>query len=77
MGNFERVEHLMKDVKLRDEMREFQSPVHGEEIMEAFDLQPGRQVGEIKKTIEEAILDGAIPNEHKAAYEFMLKMKLT
>ena len=77
MGNFERVEYLMKDVKLRDEMQAFQSPIGGEEIMEVFSLKPGRQVGKIKKTIEEAILDGEIPNEYDAAYAFMMKMKLT
>ena len=77
MNNFERVEHLMQDVKLRDEMKAFQSPVCGEEIMKVFSLEPGRKVGKIKKTIEEAILDGKIPNEYDAAYEFMLKIKLT
>ena len=77
LGNFERVELLMQDVKLRDEMREFQSPVSGKEIMEVFNLKPSRQVGKIKKTIEEAILDGEIPNEYDAAYAFMMKMKLT
>ena len=77
MGNFEKVEHLMQDVKLRDEMKAFQSPVRGEEIMKTFKLKPGRQVGQIKKAIEEAILDGEIPNEYEAAHEFMLKMKLT
>ena len=77
MGNFERVEHLMQDVKLRDEMRAFQSPIRGEEIMEVFDLKPGRQVGEIKKAIEEAIIDGEIPNEYDAAYKFMMEMKTT
>jgi putative nucleotidyltransferase with HDIG domain len=77
MGNFEKVETLMQDVKLRDEMRAFQSPVRGKEIMEAFSLKPGKQVGQIKKAIEEAILDGEIPNEHDAAHEFMMKMKLT
>ena len=76
MGNFERVEHLMQDVKLRDELRSFQSPVRGKEIMNVFNLKPGRQVGQIKKIIEEAILDGKIPNEHDAAYEFMLNIKL-
>ena len=77
MGNFEKVEHLMQDVKLRDEMKAFQSPVRGKEIMKTFKLKPGRQVGQIKKAIEEAILDGEIPNEYEAAHEFMLKMKLT
>ena len=67
----------MQDVKLRDEMREFQSPVRGKEIMEVFDLKPGRRVGEIKKAIEEAIIDGEIPNEYDAAYEFMMEMKTT
>ena len=77
LGNFERVELLMQDVKLRDEMRGFQSPVRGEEIMAVFSLKPGRHVGKIKKAIEEAILDGEIPNEHDAAYEFMMKLILT
>ncbi len=75
MGNFERVEILMQDVKLRDEMRAFQSPVRGEEIMEVCKLKPGRDVGKIKKAIEEAILDGKIENEYDAAYAFMIKNK--
>jgi len=77
MGNFERVEKLMQDVKLRDEMRAFQSPTRGKEIMKVLRLKPGRQVGQVKKAIEEAILEGEIPNEYDAAYEFMIKMKLT
>jgi len=68
---------LMQDVKLRDEMREFQSPVRGEEIMKTFKMKPGRQVGKIKEAIEEAILDGEIPNEYEAAYKFMMKMEIT
>ncbi len=77
MGNFERVETLMQDVKLRDEMRKFQSPVRGEEIMETFKLKPGRQVGKIKEAIEEAILDGEIENDYEAAYKFMMEMEIT
>ena len=76
MGNFERVEQLMKDVKLRDEMKAFQSPIKGKEIMEIFNLKPGPQVGVIKKAIEDAILDGIIPNEYDAAYDFMKNIKI-
>ena len=76
MGNFEKVETLMKDVKLRDEMRAFQSPIRGKEIMEALNLKPGKKVGQVKKAIEEAILDGKIPNEHDAAHAFMMALKL-
>ena len=77
MQNFERVEELMSDVKLKDEMKAFKSPIRGEEIMKTFKLKPGRQVGQIKEAIEEAILDGEIPNEYEAAYKFMMKMKIT
>ena len=76
MANFERVEHLMQNVKLRDEMQAFQSPVKGEEIMKVFKLKPGKEVGQIKKAIEEAILDGIIPNEYNAAYDYMMKMEI-
>jgi poly(A) polymerase len=75
MGNFERVEHLMQDVKLRDEMTAFQSPVSGKIIMTDLNLTEGPAIGKIKSAIEEAILDGIIPNEYDAAYNFMIKIK--
>ena len=75
LNNFERVEEMVQNVKLRDEMKAFQSPVRGAEIMEIFNLKPGREVGKIKTAIEEAILDGKIENEYESAYEFMMNLK--
>ena len=41
--------------------------------MRIFDLQPCREIGSLKSSIKDAILDGIIPNEHDAALEHMLK----
>ena len=74
-ANFERVEKLMEDVTMRDEMKAFQSPVKGEEIMKEFDLKPSRKIGEIKKMIEDAILDGEIENNYEDAFKYMISIK--
>ena len=75
LANFERVESLMQNVKMRDEMKAFQSPVRGDEIMKSLQLRPGKLVGKIKKTIENAILDGEIENTYSAAFDYMMKLK--
>jgi len=75
MANFERVEVLMADVTLRDEMRAFQSPVRGDEIMAVCCIEPGPRVGRLKTTIEEAILEGQIKNTHAAALAYLHEIK--
>ena len=75
MGNFERVEALMSDVKLKDEMRAFKSPVDGHIIMKTFELTEGKTIGAFKNRIEEAILDGDIENNYDSAFSYMLSIK--
>ena len=75
LNNFKKVEEMVGDVKLRDEFREFQSPVRGDVIMKTLKLKPGKAVGEIKEAIENAILDGIIDNDYDAAYQYMLTIK--
>lgn len=75
MANFERVEALMADVTMRDEMRAFQSPVRGDEIMAICSIEPGPLVGKLKTAIEEAILEGQIENTHEAALAYLHQIK--
>jgi len=75
LNNFDKVEQRMEEVEKKDRLRNWQPPVDGKEIMDALKINPGPVVGKIKKDIEEAILNGDIPNEHDAAFDYMIKIK--
>ena len=69
--NFEIVTNKIIEVEERDKIRNFQPPIDGQFIMKYFNLNPCKEIGEIKEIIKESILEGKIPNEKNAAFELM------
>lgn len=73
LKNFQLVREKLKDIEERDAIRNFQPPITGEIIMETFNLSPCKEIGIIKNTIKEAILEGEIHNNFDEAFQLMLK----
>jgi len=78
LANFQKVREKLIEVEARDHLRNWQPPVDGNQLMEWFGLPPGREIGELKLAIREAVLDGKIPNTfedaRRLAYELARSM---
>jgi len=74
-NNFDQVEQKIKEVEEKDKIRNWKNPISGDEIMKLLGTEPGPVIGKIKDRIKNAILDGDIPNNYDAAYQYLLKIK--
>ena len=72
LKNYEKVAKKIIEVQEKDKLREFKSPIDGNEIMMHLKIKPSKLIGLIKNEIEEAILEGIIPNEYEAAKKYFL-----
>ena len=73
LENFRYVRKKLREIEEKDALRNFQPPIDGGEIIKTFGIKPGKEVGIIKNAIRDAILDGIIPNEKKAARKIMIQ----
>lgn len=73
LDNFRIVREKLDDLKERDYKRLLQPCIDGNEIMEMFHLQPSREVGTLKQTLKDAVLDNKVPNEREPLMALLIE----
>ena len=71
LANFQLVRKKLKIVEEKDRVRNFQPPINGNEIMQIFNISSGKEIGQLKKLIKDAILDGVVENNKEDALTFL------
>ena len=72
LDNFAMVRERLRDLQERDYKRLLQPCIDGNEIMEMFQLKPSREVGILKQTLKDAVLDNRVPNEREPLMKLLM-----
>ncbi|MFQ7114356.1 CCA tRNA nucleotidyltransferase, partial [Hallella bergensis] len=73
LENFRLVREKIVDLRKKDFVRELQPCIDGNEIMQMFNLKPSREVGILKQTLKNAVLDNVVPNEREPLMQLLTK----
>ena len=71
LNNFKIVREKLKAVEEKDHITNWQPPVNGKDIMNLFNINPGKEVGILKNSLKDAILDGKIQNNKEDSLRFI------
>lgn len=72
LEGFAALRSRMQEINAADDYRNWKNPINGNEIMERLGIPPSQEISRLKQLVKDAILDGLIPNDHDAAWDFLL-----
>ena len=73
LENFRIVREKLTDLKEKDYKRLLQPVIDGNEIMALFNLKPSREVGTLKQTLKDAVLDNKVENEREPLMQLLIE----
>ncbi len=71
LDGFLALRERMKEIIAADDYRKWKNPINGNEIMERLGIPPSQEISRLKQMVKDAILDGLIPNDHDAAWNYI------
>ena len=72
LENFRMVREKLTDLKEKDYKRLLQPCIDGNEIMQIFHLKPSREVGQLKQTLKDAVLDNKVENAREPLMQLLM-----
>lgn len=75
LDGFMALRERMKEIIAADDYRKWKNPINGNEIMERLGIPPSQEISRLKQMVKDAILDGVIPNDHDAAWDYLVAHK--